>query len=77
VGGGKIRTKMNHGKFHDKGGLWSVGTANKKIGRVAPLMLSRGLMREVVTCPGLGEVDKRGHPRVPTHHPLVFQNQQS
>ena len=60
------------------GGLMgNVGTANEKIGRVAPLVLSREVMATLVTWPGLGEEDKRGRPRVPTHHPLVFQNQQT
>jgi len=60
------------------GGLMgNVGTANRKNGKMAPLVLTRGLMATVVTCPGLGEVDKRRHPRVPTHHPLVFLNQQT
>jgi len=60
------------------GGLMgNVGTANEKIGRVAPLVLLREVMATVVSWPGLGEADKRGRPRVPTHHPLLFQIQQT
>jgi len=62
--------------FHDKEELRGVGTTNGKIDEVAPLVLARRLMATVVTCPGLGEADKRGRPRATTHHPLVFQNQQ-
>ena len=40
-------------------------------------MLSREVMATMVTWPGLGEADKRGRPRVPTHHPLIFQNHQA
>jgi len=50
---------------------------NRKLGKVVPLELPGKLMGSGVTCPGWEEVDKRGHPRVPTHHPLVFQNQQT
>jgi len=50
---------MNLENSHDKEGLWSVGTTNEKIGRVAPLVLSREVMATVVTCPGLGVADKR------------------
>jgi len=50
---------------------------NRKIEKVEPLELSGKLMGSDVMCPGWGEVDKRGHPRVQTHHPLVFQNQQT
>jgi len=49
-----------------------VGTANKKIGRVEPLWLSRVLMATKMMCPCWEKADKRRHPRVPTHHPLVF-----
>jgi len=50
---------------------------NRKIGKVVPLELSGKLMESGVMCPGWEEVDKRRCPRVPTHHPLVFQNQQT
>jgi len=60
------------------GGLMgNVGTANEKIGRVAPLVSSGELMGSSVTCPGWEEADKRGRPRATTHHPLIFQNQQT
>jgi len=68
---------MNRENIYDKEELRSVRTTNEKLGRVAPLVLLREVMATVVTWLGLGEVDKRGRPRVPTHHPLVFQNQQA
>jgi len=57
--------------------MGSVGTANRKIGKVGPLELSGKLMGSDVMCLGWGEVDKRRRPRAITHHLLIFQNQQT
>jgi len=57
--------------------MGNVGVTNRKIEGSGTTVSPRGLMGSLVTCPGWGKTDKRGCPRVPTHHPLVFQNQQT